>query len=255
MDYLKKLQQETESLRQEIINHKVYKAIKSIDDLTVFMRFHVYAVWDFMSLLKALQNNLTCTRVPWFPVGDGEIRYLINEIVVDEEADTDRHGNRKSHFEMYLEAMENAGSSTKDIVSFIDALKANSSFDKSYQIAQTPQAAKNMVNNTFSVVNTAKPHLQAAVFTFGREDLIPAMFLSIINDIKGNDAAKMEDFIYYLERHIEVDGGHHSHLALKMTTDLCGDDATKWEEAIEAVKTSLQCRIGLWDGVYEELMN
>jgi len=156
---------------------------------------------------------------------------------------------------MYLEAMENAGSSTKDIVSFIDALKANSSFDKSYQIAQTPQAAKNMVNNTFSVVNTAKPHLQAAVFTFGREDLIPAMFLSIINDIKGNDAAKMEDFIYYLERHIEVDGGHHSHLALKMTTDLCGDDATKWEEAIEAVKTSLQCRIGLWDGVYEELMN
>jgi len=70
MDYLKKLQQETESLRQEIINHKVYKAIKSIDDLTVFMRFHVYAVWDFMSLLKALQNNLTCTRFPWFPVGD-----------------------------------------------------------------------------------------------------------------------------------------------------------------------------------------
>lgn len=253
MSYIEKLKEETETLRQAIVNHRVYKSIKSTADLTVFMRYHVYAVWDFMSILKALQNNLTCTSVPWFPKGEGEIRYLINEIVVDEEADVDRHGNRKSHFEMYLEAMQSAGASTEEISRFIQELQATNDFDKAFKHAGTPLAAVNMVNNTFAIINTQKAHVQAAAFTFGREDLIPAMFLAIINDIKDSDASKMEDFVYYLERHIEVDGGHHSHLALKMTADLCGNDPKKWEEAITVVKHSLEHRIALWDSVYEEI--
>ena len=253
MNYLDKLQKETESLRNAIVNHRVYKAIKSTEDLTVFMRYHVYAVWDFMSILKALQNNLTCTSVPWFPKGEGEIRYLINEIVVDEEADVDRHGHRKSHFEMYLEAMQSAGASTEEIKNFTQHLQVSADLDESFKHAQSPLAAINMVKNTFAIINTNKAYIQAAAFTFGREDLIPAMFLSIINDIKDSDASKMEDFIYYLERHVEVDGGHHSHLALKMTGDLCGNDPEKWTEAIEAVKSALEHRIALWDSVYEEI--
>jgi hypothetical protein len=75
-----------EPLRQEIMNHKVYSVINDIDDLKVFMQYHIYAVWDFMSLLKSLQNNLTCTTVPWFPKGSAETRHLINEIVVGEES-------------------------------------------------------------------------------------------------------------------------------------------------------------------------
>lgn len=70
-----------EPLRQEIINHQVYSAIKNIDDIKLFMKYHVFAVWDFMSLLKSLQNNLTCTSIPWVPVGSAETRYLINEIL------------------------------------------------------------------------------------------------------------------------------------------------------------------------------
>ena len=77
---IEKIKRTIEPLRQEIINHKVYSAIKDIDDLKVFMQFHVYAVWDFMSLLKTLQGNLTCTSVPWFPKGTADTRYLINEI-------------------------------------------------------------------------------------------------------------------------------------------------------------------------------
>ncbi|HXB12937.1 MAG TPA: DUF3050 domain-containing protein, partial [Bacteroidia bacterium] len=63
---LEAIKQKTEPLRQQIINHKVYSVINDIEDLKVFMQYHIYAVWDFMSLLKALQNNLTCTSVPWF---------------------------------------------------------------------------------------------------------------------------------------------------------------------------------------------
>ena len=79
---IEKIRNSIDTLRQEIINHQVYSVIKDVDDLKIFMQYHVYAVWDFMSLLKTLQNNLTCTNVPWFPKGSAETRHLINEIVV-----------------------------------------------------------------------------------------------------------------------------------------------------------------------------
>ena len=95
--YIESIQEKIEPLRQQIINHKVYSVINDLDNLKVFMQYHVYAVWDFMSLLKSLQSNLTCTTVPWFPVGSAETRYLINEIVAGEESDVDMNGIRKSH--------------------------------------------------------------------------------------------------------------------------------------------------------------
>lgn len=98
--HITRLQKTIEPLRQEIVNHKIYSAIQDIEALKIFMEFHVYAVWDFMSLLKTLQNNLTCTSVPWFPKGSAETRHLINEIVVGEESDVDMNGIRKSHFEI-----------------------------------------------------------------------------------------------------------------------------------------------------------
>jgi len=65
-----------EPLRQEIINHKVYGVINNTDSLKIFMQYHVFAVWDFMSLLKSLQNNLTCNSIPWFPVCSADTRFL-----------------------------------------------------------------------------------------------------------------------------------------------------------------------------------
>ena len=72
-----------------------------------------------MSLLKALQNKLTCTTTPWLPIGNPEVRYLINEIVVAEETDLALDGSRQSHFEMYLDAMQQCGASTTQIISFL----------------------------------------------------------------------------------------------------------------------------------------
>ena len=112
-----------EPLKQQIVNHKLYESIKTIEDLHVFMEFHVFAVWDFMSLLKSLQNNLTCTTTPWVPIGDAETRFLINEIVVGEESDVDMDGNRKSHFELYLDAMHQAGANTETISKFIACIR------------------------------------------------------------------------------------------------------------------------------------
>lgn len=250
-----KIRKITEPLRQEIINHKVYSAIKDLDDLRIFMQYHVYAVWDFMSLLKSLQNNLTCTSIPWFPKGAADTRYLINEIVVSEESDVDLNGIRKSHFELYLDAMKQCGANTYEIEAFINSLKATKNLQCAYTSAETPQEAKEFVDFTFKIINSNKDYLQSAVFTFGREDLIPTMFVSIVEDINKKISNSISIFKYYLERHIEVDGDHHSHLALKMTSNLCGKNQEYWEEAENAIVESLKRRIRLWDGAYGQIIN
>jgi hypothetical protein len=219
------------------------------------MQYHVFAVWDFMSLLKTLQNNLTCTSIPWFPKGSADTRHLINEIVVGEESDVDSFGNRKSHFELYVDAMKQCGADTAQIENFIAELKNTGDLTTAFTASNTPKEARDFVDFTFKIIRSNKDHLQSAIFTFGREDLIPGMFVSIVNDIHKNFPDSISIFKYYLERHIEVDGDHHSHLALQMTSNLCSTDDLFWKEAEQATIESLQKRIDLWDGVYNQLIN
>jgi hypothetical protein len=218
------------------------------------MKYHVYAVWDFMSLLKTLQNNLTCTQVPWFPVGDAETRHLINEIVAGEESDIDSNGAYKSHFELYRDAMLQCGANLKDIDLFIEKLRSGIPMQTCFENVHTPEAAIDFVNFTFNIIDSKKLHLQSAIFTFGREDLIPGMFISLINDLNKKFPETISVFKYYLERHIEVDGDHHSKIAIQMTENLCSENPTLWEEATAVSIASLQKRIALWDAVYNELL-
>ena len=255
LEQIDKIKRRIEPFRQEIINHKVYSAIKDINDLKVFMSYHVYAVWDFMSLLKSLQNNLTCTTLPWFPKGSAETRYLINEIVVGEESDVDLSGKRISHFELYLNAMKECGASTNQIEVFTSCLKNPGDLREAYAVSGTPIEVQSFVDFTFKIIESKKDYLQAAIFTFGREDLIPGMFLSIVNDIHKNLPCSISLFKYYLERHIEIDGDHHGQLSLKMISNLCGTNEELWFEVEQVSIDCLQKRITLWDGVYEKITN
>ncbi|GAA4921098.1 DUF3050 domain-containing protein [Mucilaginibacter defluvii] len=250
---IEQLKQEITPLRAQLINHALYKQTQSADDLQVFMEHHVFAVWDFMSLLKALQQKLTCTNVPWVPVASANTRYLINEIVTGEESDVDQHGNRISHFELYVQAMEQAGYNVQPVNELLQQLAQGNSVNNALNADNIPAAAAKFVRHTFDVIATDQEHLIAAVFTFGREDLIPGMFISMVKGISDSAPGKIDTFVYYLERHIEVDGDHHSHLAYEMTAELCGDDDEKWNSATEAVKQALQARIDLWDGILAEI--
>lgn len=244
-----------EPYKKAITQHKVYSLIRQPAHLHIFMEYHVYAVWDFMSLLKALQNELTCTTIPWFPKGNADTRFLINEIVVGEESDVDHAGIRKSHFEMYLDAMHQIGADTRVIEQFLAELSQTHDLDTALNNSIIPIEAQEFVRFTFQLIESKKAYLQSAIFTFGREDLIPDMFYAIIQDLHLQAPEKMSIFKYYLERHIEVDGDHHSQLALQMTSHLCGSDPAKWEEAEKAVIEALKRRIQLWDGVYNALVN
>ncbi len=249
--HISQLQSKTASLSDAIVHHAAYTAINDLEDVRIFMEHHIYAVWDFMSLLKALQRELTCTDIPWMPVGEGNLRYLINEIVTGEESDRsfEDGGSHKSHFELYLEAMQQCGASTKGIDGLFTFLAQEKTINEAIKLAEIPETAKQFLQFTFEVIATGKPHIIAAVFTFGREDLIPNMFHTIVGDINSRFPNQVEIFKYYLDRHIEVDGDHHSLLALQMVETLCGNDDAKWNEALFYVEGALKSRIALWDGV------
>ena len=243
------IRSKVEPLRAAIAGHPLYNRITGPAEVQVFMQHHVYAVWDFMSLLKSLQNALTCTRVPWVPVGTAETRYLINEIVCGEESDVDLEGRRMSHFEMYLAAMEQAGASTTEIRAMLKEINAGTEPAVALRRAGAPAAAQEFVDYTFQVIAGKKPHVMASVFTFGREDLIPQMFYGLVRDLGQRFPERFGLFQYYLQRHIEVDGDHHSGLALQMVSNLCGDDSGKWDEACQAAVKSLEHRLALWNGI------
>jgi hypothetical protein len=230
--------------REEIVNHALYKKLNSIEDIAVMMEYHVYAVWDFMSLLKALQSLLTCTTSPWKPVGDGKIRQLVNSIVLEEESDVDKENNPLSHYEMYIDAMRQCGANISAIENFVSNVSATN-------IPSVNDGVDAFLKTTFDVIESNQTHKIASAFTFGREDLIPDMFTAIVEEY--NTEKNLDKFVYYLERHIELDGGEHGPLALELISNLCGDDDIKWKEVEETAIACLVARKKLWDSILANL--
>ena len=230
--------------KKDVVNHPLYNQLNTIEDVQKLMEIHVYAVWDFMSLLKGLQIELTCTTLPWKPVGDTKIRRLINSIVLEEESDVDSAGNPSSHYEMYLEAMKECGANTYEIDKFVNSVS-------DVNLPKVNTAIDSFLATTFDILNSGEAHKIAAAFTFGREDLIPDMFTAIVNDLSKEH--KLDKFVYYLERHIELDGGEHGPLALELISNLCGDDKQKWKEVEETAIACLVARKELWDLVLKGL--
>lgn len=233
--------------------HTLYATIRTIEDVRTFMEHHVYAVWDFMCLLKALQRSLTSVGPLWTPVGDASTRRLINEIVVGEESDVDRDGRVLSHFELYVEGMREVGADTAPILRFVDLVRNGTPAAVAMEDAGVPAAARTFVTRTLEIVSVDRPHAVAAAFTLGREELIPSMFLTLVHELNERFPGSLATFTYYLERHIEVDGGEHAKAAMDMLENLCGADAARWNEAAGTAIVALRARRELWDGVEEAI--
>ncbi len=245
------IQKEITSLREELKSHRLYQQLQTVEDIKIFTQDHVFAVWDFMSLLKTLQRELTCVSVPWVPRKKGKLTQFINEITLAEESDVDLSGESKSHFEMYLDAMRHMGSETHKIEVFLSKIHQNSSIEEALDFAEVPEAVKNFVKVTFKTIYSNDAHKVAAAFTFGREDLIPDMFIEIIHQTHEQESFK--DFLYYLNRHVELDGDSHGPLSLDMIVELCGDDQQKWSEVLVTAKEALEVRISLWDYIADNI--
>ena len=147
----------------------------------MFMQFHVYAVWDFMSILKCLQRHLTCESVPWVPVEHPQLARLLNNIVLEEESDLDWDMKPHSHFEMYLDAMRQMNVDTTEIVAFIELIRQGMTVADAIHETKLETGVAQYLKTTHEIVCSDKVHMVAAAFAFSREALIPQVFSQILD--------------------------------------------------------------------------
>ena len=242
---------------EAVETHPLFGVVQSEQQLRIFMEHHVFPVWDFMSLLKFLQAELAPASWPWMPRPHGDLVRLVNDIVVGEECDWLPKSHRKdsshaSHFDLYLMAMGEVGADTGPITEFLDIVRTQG-LDAALEAPIVPVPSRAFMRDTFALLKSGEAHRIAASFSFGRENVIPGMFNSLLAKLGiGEDRAPI--FHYYLKRHAELDGDEHGPAALRLVATLCYNDPVKLDEAIHAAKAALASRSRFWDSVQERVL-
>lgn len=239
--------------REILLSHPIYADLNTLQDFRTFMQYHVFAVWDFMSLLKSLQIKLTGSSLPWMPATDSNIARLINDIVLAEETDEDGKGGFCSHFELYLAAMKEAGADSTMIEELLAGIHSGEPIDAVMNRMELPDFIQKFVLTNYRMAINGKPHEVAASFTLGREDLIPDLFSQLVKELVKTEPGGLTTLAYYFDRHIHLDEEEHGPLAWKMIELLVGDDKVKFSEAQEAAREALEVRKLLWDGIHEKI--
>lgn len=225
-----------EKKHSDLAQHPMYKKLDSLENIRTFMQYHIFAVWDFMTLLKSLQRKVTCIDLPWVKSNyNSELVRLVNEIVLAEESDVDQNGKAASHFELYLKAMKEVGADTQPIEEFL------SDFD----LTRLPSDLAQIVSFHLDLALNGKVHEVASSFFYGREKIIPEMFESILNVMQTNNL-ECPTLVYYLKRHIELDGDEHGPKAQQCLLQLT-DTKEKKDESLQVALLSLEKRWELWD--------
>ncbi len=245
-------------LQQQLENHPLLteNIIKDITGVHIFMEHHVFAVWDFMSLIKSLQHYICPSTTCWIPrpkIRSGSAR-LINEIILSEETDLDIDGvSSISHHDLYCQAMLELGADAKLIEEWVNGVSANGVY-WALENCEAPAASLEFMRETFDIIGTGEPHIIAAAFAFGRETIIPNMFSRLASQLNLTEL-DCPKFHYYLKRHIQVDGDEHGPASLNLVEDLCDHDPVHIHEAEQAALRALKARIKLWDEVMDIIKN
>ena len=229
------------SLRAALLDHPLYAGVASLADLRQFMEDHVFAVWDFMSLLKRLQQDMTCTRVPWFPADNARAARLINDIVIGEETDIDLDGSNVSHLDLYLRAMRDVGAGTQQFDAFRSLAKAGIPVEVALVRIGVPSHVKVFVAHTMALANSGTTEEVLAAFFYGREDIIPEMFRRLLHTLYGtkHNDDRLRYFIYYIDRHIELDGDSHGPKGRELLESLVANSPHRTELALERHNASM----------------
>lgn len=240
------------TVRQELIEHPLYRRLQTLTAIQIFMKHHVFAVWDFFSLLKRLQRTVTGIDLPWQPPANATYARLINSIVLAEESDEDGAGGYGSHFELYLAAMREIGADTGPIDSYRARLLAGDDPVEALATCDVPGRVDEFVAHTLNLALNGADHEVAASFCYAREDVIPDMFEPVVESLQtaGHDVPRLA---WYLERHIALDHDEHGPLAQRLLNSICGADEQLRSQADRAAAESLNARIALWDGILEEI--
>ncbi|MFT7542546.1 MAG: hypothetical protein ACI9K5_003526 [Gammaproteobacteria bacterium] len=227
--------------------HRVYAEVRDLDRLRLFLEHHVVCVLDFMTLLKRLQGELTCTASPWVPTQDVVSTRLINEIVLDEESDAAFGPHPVSHYRWYLAAMDEVGANTAPIREFEARLRRGVPPSTALEGCALPPAAEAFARTTFELA-AGPVHVVAGAFVLGREDVIPRMFIPLVLELRAA-GVPCELFLRYLERHIEIDAQEHGPIARQLLDRIVDGNPAWRDEAYGSALRSLEARERLWNAV------
>ena len=163
-----------------------------------------------------------------------------------EESDEDGRGGFISHFGLYLRAMARCGADTRP-GQFLAELRRGSSVPAAMVTAGVP-GARRFVSRTFAVFEggdlwRSPRHSRSA------GGPATGLFRRIVDALNEDAGGGLEDFRYYLRRHIGLDGDEHGPMAVRLVQSLCGDDEGRWEVAERAAVATLEARRNLWDAV------
>ena len=253
MKNIELLTKELSTLIEAINHHPLYAQIRTLRDLRIFMEYHVFAVWDFMCLLKELQRRLVSTSAPWFPPKDAQSAHLINSILVEEEGDLTEDGQSYlCHFDLYLSAMKSIGADTQPIQNFLHLLKAGYTLPEAVTELALSNVVHAFISTTFSFFQWPTPAL-AATFVYGREAITSRMFQPLVHQLQNNlpinDQSALSTLIYYCRRHIELDHADHFPKAQKMLVNLMDNDEQDYSMIADAAAQALRARLGFLTGI------
>lgn len=235
-------------LRVRLFGHEIYQQMETLDDLREFMEHHVFAVWDNMSQLKAMQIALSSVDHVWVPTPYKNSIRIFNEMALEDECD-EYQGEYISHFELYKKAMQQAGAKTHLIDRFLVLLQEEKSLHAALDKIGLPESIKKYLKINWEISHSKKPHAMAAAFFLGREDVVPQLFHKLADDLIFHHPKELSIMKDYLELHTDVDTDLHNRHVQTVLEELCGDDEQKWDEAETAAKSALEARFALWDGM------
>lgn len=250
----KALNQQLTDFKNKLQAHPAFNSIQSLAELKIFSAYHIFLVWDYMSLLKSLQTQLTCIQTPWKPVQSPYARYLINSLVLKAESDIAADGNYASHYEMYRDAMQAMNADTGLMDNLMAHIETDMPVIKAIELSNIPGPLKDFLEYTFWVVQKSSLHEQAAVLCYGREGFGHLLLYQRVVALQGNHTNELQPLIYYLRHKNEINEKYHSQLSAILLEQLCGTDEKKWHEASQAANQSLRNRIRLFDFIHEKIV-
>lgn len=255
---VEQLTKQLSPLLSQIDNHPLYFEISSIQKLQLFMEQHVFAVWDFMCLLKELHRRIVYTTAPWFPPKDALSANFISSILVEEEGDITEDGSYASHFEIYMAAMKKIGADTSPIQKLLQLLREGQKIHEAIHLIPIRPGTKKFVLTTFSFFNRSL-HELAVAFVYGREGITGSMFIPMLkkleSEINFRHTNQLSTLIYYLKRHIALDSKDHFPKALKMLSNLIQDDKQKLQEAEKAAIEAINTRINFLTDIQQSFQH
>lgn len=228
-----------------LVDHELYHSLTNVARVRTFMCYQVWCVWDFMCLAKSVQVGVGCYQVPWVPPIDTALVRAMNGILEGEEADIGPDGKPASHLEIFIAAMEEAQADSAPIKAFVADLRSGMSFEDAATKPDIPLAARAFMQTTMAV--TAGPlHCRVASFCLTREELVPRMFRNFIPKLP-QAREQMSKFLWYLERHVELDTQTHGPHSQTLLRGVVGNDPIKRSEALAAVVYALEARLAYLD--------